>query len=941
MKTDTFFDDIIPISEKDAKNHILIKGARVHNLKNISVAIPRNKLVVVTGVSGSGKSSLTIDTLYAEGQRRYVESLSSYARQFLLRMDKPDVDYIRGISPAIAIEQKVITRTSRSTVGSLTEIYDYMRLLYARIGKTYSPVSGEEVKKNSVTDVVDHIFSLPAGSRILLLIPFSPHRKSNLKHELELLMQKGFTRIKAEDELLQIVEAMADKKKLETVKELHQLFLLIDRLVVKHEDEDMQKRAADSVQTAFYESHGDCYVEWLEHGMKHFSSRFELDGIKFEEPNQHFFNFNSPFGACKTCEGFGTILGIDPDLVVPDKNLSVYDGAIAPWRGDKMSEWSDVLIKHALKFDFPIHRSYKFLTEEEQKILWTGNEYFSGLNAFFKFLEEQSYKIQYRVMLSRYRGRTTCPDCKGSRIRKDAQYVKINGKSISELLLLPVSEVQQFFQNIQLSDYEKKVSKRILIEINIRLQLMLDVGLSYLSMNRLSNTLSGGESQRISLTRSLGSNLTDSLYILDEPSIGLHPRDTTRLVRVLKSLRDLGNTVVVVEHEEEIIRAADYLIDIGPRAGRLGGQVVFQGNPKNMKQENISLTADYLNGNKTIVVPKVRRKSVNFIHLKGAAQHNLKMIDVKIPLRALTVVSGVSGSGKTTLIKKILCPAISKALGEFPEKPGAFEELTGDLHLIQQLELVDQNPIGKSSRSNPVTYIKAYDAIRDLYATQHASRLKGLQPKHFSFNVEGGRCEVCKGEGEIVVEMQFLADIHLTCDECKGKRFKDEILEVTFKEKNISEVLQMTIDESLEFFKDKKDIYERLKPLQDVGLGYVKLGQSSSTLSGGEAQRVKLASYLGKGKVTHPVLFVFDEPTTGLHFHDIKILLEAFNALIEQGHSIVVIEHNIDVIKSADWLIDLGPEGGDAGGYLLYQGVPEGLTEVENSYTGKFLKEKI
>jgi excinuclease ABC subunit A len=934
MSTDTFFDDIVSINKKDARHHILIKGARVHNLKNINVAIPRNKLVVVTGVSGSGKSSLTIDTLYAEGQRRYVESLSSYARQFLMRMDKPDVDYIKGISPAIAIEQKVITRTTRSTVGSLTEIYDYLRLLYARIGKTYSPVSGEEVKKDSVSDVVDYIQGLPEGSKLLIMVPFSPKKKSALKTELELLMQKGFTRLKAEAELIRIDEALQDTTKLTALKDAKELFLLIDRIVVKKDDEDAQKRVADSIQTAFYESNGDCYVERLEHDTKHFTNRFEVDDMKFEEPNEHFFNFNSPFGACKTCEGFGTILGVDPDLVIPDKNLSVYDGAIAPWRSDKMKEWGDKLIKTALKFDFPIHRSYKFLTKEEQELIWGGNEYFNGLNDFFQFIEEQSYKIQYRVMLSRYRGRTTCPDCNGSRIRKDAQYVKINGKSISELMLLPVDEVHEVFKQLQLTDYEQKVSKRILIEINLRLQLMMDVGLSYLSMNRLSNTLSGGESQRISLTRSLGSNLTDSLYILDEPSIGLHPRDTTRLIKVLKTLRDLGNSVVVVEHEEEIIRAADYLIDIGPKAGRLGGRVVFQGNPKNLKQEN-------MNGKKAIHVPKVRRKPVNFIELKGATQHNLKNIDIKIPLRGLTVVSGVSGSGKTTLIKKILCPAISKALGEFPEKPGTFDTLTGDLQLIQQIELVDQNPIGKSSRSNPVTYIKAYDVIRDLYASQHSSKLKGLQPKHFSFNVEGGRCEVCKGDGEIVVEMQFLADVHLVCDECKGQRFKPDILEVTYREKNISQVLEMTIDESLDFFKDKKDIHERLKPLQDVGLGYVKLGQSSSTLSGGEAQRVKLASFLGKGKVSHPVFFVFDEPTTGLHFHDIKILLEAFNALIDQGHTILVIEHNIDVIKSADWLIDLGPEGGDQGGYLLYQGAPEGLLKVENSYTAQFLKEKL
>jgi excinuclease ABC subunit A len=941
MKTDIYLNEFEAL-EADAKNHIIIKGARVHNLKNVNVAIPRNKLVVITGVSGSGKSSLTIDTLYAEGQRRYVESLSSYARQFLTRMDKPDVDYIKGISPAIAIEQKVITRTSRSTVGSLTEIYEYLRLLFARIGKTYSPVSGEEVKKHSVTDVVQYVMLLPNESKVQILIPFKPLNTSTLKQELELLMQKGYSRIKAGKDLFRIDEALTDDKTLDNILNEKEIFLLIDRVVVKQGDEDLEKRIADSVQTAFFESHGDCIIEQIgKKKLHYFNNRFEVDGLKFEEPNQHFFNFNSPFGACKTCEGFGSVLGVDLDLVIPDKNLSVYEGAIAPWRSDKMKEWGDVLIKNALKFDFPIHRSYKFLTEEEQQVLWAGNEHFAGLNDFFAYIEEKSYKIQYRVMLSRYRGRTTCPDCKGSRIRKDSQYVKISGKHISELLLLPISEVYDFFQNIKLTEYDQKVAKRILIEINTRLQLMMDVGLSYLSLNRLSNTLSGGESQRISLTRSLGSNLTDSLYILDEPSIGLHPRDTTRLIKVLKQLRDLGNTVVVVEHEEEIIRAADYLIDIGPKAGRLGGEVVYMGDAKKIDKDTKSLTAQYLTGKEMIVVPSLRRKPVSFIELKGATQHNLKEVSIKVPLKALTVVSGVSGSGKTTLIKKIFYPALQKELGEFGDKPGNFDSISGDLRMVQQVELIDQNPIGKSSRSNPVTYIKAYDAIRDLYAAQHASKLKGLQPKHFSFNVEGGRCETCKGEGTITVEMQFLADIVLTCEECKGKRFKDDILEVNYNERNISEVLDMTIDESLEFFQAKKDIFERLKPLQDVGLGYIKLGQSSSTLSGGEAQRVKLASYLGKGGVSHPVLFIFDEPTTGLHFYDIKILLSAFNALIEKGHTVLVIEHNIDVIKSADWVIDLGPEGGDKGGYLLYQGEPDGLVNIKESYTGQFLQGKV
>ena len=928
------------IITKDPKDYIIIKGARTHNLQNVDVAIPRNKLVVVTGVSGSGKSSITIDTLYAEGQRRYVESLSSYARQFLTRMNKPDVDYIKGICPAIAIEQKVSTRTTRSTVGSLTEIYDYLRLLYARVGKTYSPISGEVVKKHEVSDVVDYILSLPDGSKVLIVVPFKPKSKTTLKAELNILLQKGYTRLSSKGELLRIDELMEDKdaqKKLD----INALDILIDRVIVKADDEELAGRVADSILTSFSESDGDCIVEVNGDDRKAFSNRFELDGMRFEEPTPHFFNFNSPFGACKTCEGFGTIIGIDEDLVVPDKMMSVYEGAIAPWKGEKMGEWLTELVRSAMKFDFPIHRSYKHLTDEEKNLLWTGNQYFGGLNAFFKMLEENAYKIQYRVMQSRYRGRTTCTECKGARLRKDTEYVKINGRSISELLLLPIEEVQQFFAHIELSEHEMKIAKRILIEVQTRLALMMEVGLSYLTLNRLSNTLSGGETQRINLTRTLGSNLTDSLYILDEPSVGLHPRDTARLVSVLQNLRDLGNTVVVVEHEEEIMRAADHIIDLGPRAGRLGGEVVFQGPFEDLPLSGRSLTAAYLTGREQIDVPTTRRKGVNKLKLTGATQHNLKDVSFEIPLNTLTVVTGVSGSGKTTLIKQIFYPALVKAIGGFGDKPGAFEELLGDIASIKQVEMVDQKPIGKSSRSNPVTYIKAYDEIRELYARQPSSKLKGLKPKHFSFNVEGGRCETCKGEGEIIVEMQFLADVHLVCEECNGKRFKEEVLDVTYREKNIFDVLEMSVDEALEFFAKEKDIYTAIKPLDDVGLGYVKLGQSSSTLSGGEAQRVKLASFLGRGKSNDHVLFIFDEPTTGLHFNDIKILLKAFDALMEIGHTIVVIEHNMEVIKSADWIIDLGPDGGDKGGYLLYQGTPEGMVENSESHTAKYLKEKL
>ena len=924
------------VSEKK----IFIKGARVHNLKNVDVELPKNKFIVITGVSGSGKSSLTIDTLYAEGQRRYVESLSSYARQFLTRMDKPDVDYIKGLSPAIAIEQKVSTRTTRSTVGSLTEIYDYLRLLFARVGKTYSPVSGEIVVKHEVKDVIDFIFKLKEGDRVFIF--FEEKAQKNLADTLKLLLQKGFTRVKLKDEVAKIEELLENKEALKA--KLTKIQVLVDRLVVKQEDEDLKTRAADSVQTAFGEGHGECIIEYSTEKntteSKSFSNKFEADGISFEEPNPNFFNFNNPYGACKTCEGFGTVLGIDEDLVFPDKELSVYEGAIAPWRGEKMSEWAEPLIKKGVMFDFPIHRAYKDLSKEEQKLLWTGNEYFNGLTEFFKYLEEKSYKIQYRVMASRYRGKTTCPDCKGSRVRPDAQYVKIGGKNISELLLLSIKDLHAFFGQLKLSASENKIAARILLEINNRLQTMMDVGLGYLSLNRLSNSLSGGETQRINLTRSIGSNLTSSLYILDEPSIGLHQRDTERLIHVLKNLRDLGNTVIIVEHDEDIMRNSDHIVDMGPEAGIFGGEVMYNGTSKELLKSG-TLTAQYLNGKLEIPFSAKRRKPSNWIEVTGATQHNLKNIGVRIPLGALTVVSGVSGSGKTTLIKKILYPALMRQFDGTAEKPGTFKELKGDVKRITAIEMIDQNPLGRSSRSNPVTYVKAYDGIRDLMSKQQLSKIRGYLPKDFSFNVEGGRCETCKGDGEVIVEMQFLADVHLKCETCNGKKFKEEILEVQYKGKNIYEILELSVDEAMEFFIENKDISQKLAPLQNVGLGYVKLGQSSSTLSGGEAQRVKLASFLTRGSAPDPILFIFDEPTTGLHFHDINKLISSFNQLIEAGHSVVVIEHNMDVIKCADWLIDLGPEGGDEGGFLVYQGVPEGILAAKNSYTAKYLEPKL
>ena len=924
---------------------IYIKGARVHNLKNIDVSIPRNKLVVVTGVSGSGKSSLTIDTLFAEGQRRYAESLSAYARQFMARMDKPDVDYIKGLCPAIAIEQKVITRTPRSTVGSMTEIYDYLRLLFARAGKTYSPVSGRIVKKDDVTDVVSTISGLTAGDKVLLLTPFKQHRNRDAKEELNILLQKGFSRLYVPakgttGETLRIEDLLEmDEKALKKKLPAPGTSILVDRLVVKTFDEDDLHRIADSVGTAFYEGEGEMQLEI--NGAKNlpFSNRFELDGLTFEEPVPNLFSFNNPFGACPTCEGFSQVLGIDADLVIPDKRLSIYEGAVAPWKGEKLVWWKDQFIKAAKKFDFPIHKPVIDLSSQQYKTLWEGNEHAHGINDFFAEVERNLYKVQYRVLLSRYRGRTACPDCQGYRLRKEALYVKIgkDKKHIGELCEMPVKDLVQWFDNLELENHERAIAKRILIEIRHRLGTLLDVGLGYLTLARLANSLSGGESQRIQLTRSLGSNLTNSLYILDEPSIGLHSRDTEKLIRVLKELRDLGNTVVVVEHDEMMMREADYIIDMGPLASHLGGEVVAAGNYDTLISDEDSLTGKYLKGELKITPPATVRKWKQSLILEGARQNNLKDLTVEFPLGILCVVSGVSGSGKTTLVKQILYPALQKLKGEPGEKVGLHKAITGDVDSISQIEMVDQNPIGKSSRSNPVTYIKAWDEIRDLYARQPLSKMRGFQPKHFSFNVDGGRCDTCKGEGEQVVEMQFLADVHLTCEVCHGKRFKEEILEVTYREKNVYEVLEMSVDEALEFFKDEKDILQKIKPLSDVGLGYVKLGQSSDTLSGGEAQRVKLASFLGKGRSQGHILFIFDEPTTGLHFHDIRKLLASFNALIDQGHSILVIEHNTDVIRSADWIIDLGPEAGDGGGNLVYAGVPAGLKKVKGSQTAAFI----
>lgn len=928
---------------------IFIKGARVHNLKNIDVSIPRNKLVVVTGVSGSGKSSLTIDTLFAEGQRRYAESLSAYARQFMQRMNKPDVDYIRGLCPAIAIEQKVITRTPRSTVGSMTEIYDYLRLLFARAGKTISPVSGRVVKKDDVGDVVESIQQVKNGSKVLIMVPFKLGRNRDVKEELNIVLQKGFARLYRNGEVIAIEDVLEMKDPDAYFNEVKQkkvlpVYLLVDRLIKKDFDEDDLHRLSDSVETAFYEGEGMMLLKVDEDEPMLFSNRFELDGMRFEEPVPNLFSFNNPYGACPACEGFSQVLGIDHDLVIPDKRLSVFEGAVAPWKGEKLGQWRDNFVRDARKFGFPIHKPVMQLNKEEYKLLWEGNEKVQGINAFFAEVEQNLYKVQYRVLLSRYRGKTLCPECEGYRLRKEALYVKINGKHIGELCTIPVKDLPAFFDSIKWSAFELTIAKRILTEIRNRIQTLLDVGLGYLTLNRLANSLSGGESQRIQLTRSLGSNLTNSLYILDEPSIGLHSRDTERLIGVLKQLRDLGNTVIVVEHDEMMMREADHIIDMGPLASHLGGEVIAEGDYDAIINNPNSLTGQYLSGALRINPPARTRKFNRYIKVNGAMQHNLKNISVSIPLNVICAISGVSGSGKTTLVKQILYPALKRHLEDFSEKPGLFQSLTGSLDDITRVELVDQNPIGKSSRSNPVTYIKAYDSLRELFAMQQMSKMRGFQPKHFSFNVDGGRCDACKGEGEQVVEMQFLADVHLQCEVCKGKRFKDEVLEVTWHEKNIFDMLEMSVDEAIAFLSEKgsgkeaMDVAKRLQPLSDVGLGYVKLGQSSDTLSGGEAQRVKLASFLARGRSHERIFFIFDEPTTGLHFHDIRKLLASFNALVEQGHSILVIEHNTDVLKSADWIIDLGPEAGEFGGEIVFEGTPTDLKKNKKSKTAPYLK---
>ncbi len=919
----------------DIKKNILIQGAKLHNLKDISVAIPRNKLVVVTGLSGSGKSSLAFDTLYAEGQRRYVESLSSYARQFLGRLDKPKVDSIKGIAPAIAIEQKVNSTNPRSTVGTSTEIYDYLKLLYTRIGKTISPISQKEVKKDTTTDVINFIKNFGENEKLLLLAPIFLEEGRTMENKIQALAQQGYSRIKVKDEVIRIDE-------LEGKTFPKNVDLVIDRIITKN-DEDFYNRLADAIEIAFFEGKGELYIEEISSKkVTEFNNRFEADGMVFMEPNVHLFSFNNPYGACPTCEGYGDVIGIDEDLVIPNTSLSIFENAIFPWRGESMSWYRDQLVNNAYKFDFPIHKPWFQLTDQQKQLVWDGNKYFEGLNSFFSFLESKSYKIQNRVMLSRYRGKTKCTTCKGKRLRPEAGYVKINGTAIQELVELPLDKTAIFFKNLELSEFEEKVAKRLLLEINNRLRFLQDVGLGYLTLNRKSNTLSGGESQRINLATSLGSSLVGSMYILDEPSIGLHPKDTERLIVVLKSLRDLGNTVIVVEHDEDIMKAADEIIDIGPEAGTFGGEVVAQGNYAEILKSD-SLTAKYLNGEMEIEVPKKRRTSKNKITISGARQNNLKNIDVTFPLNIFTAVTGVSGSGKSTLVKKILYPALLREIGGYGEKPGQFSEIKGDFGTIKSIEFIDQNPIGRSSRSNPVTYIKAYDDIRNLYASQKLSDIRGYKAKHFSFNVDGGRCETCKGEGEVTIEMQFMADVHLLCDTCNGKRFKKEVLEVTFQGKNIDDILTMTVDDAVTFFGENKQdkISAKLQPLQDVGLGYVQLGQSSSTLSGGEAQRIKLASFLVKGTSKEKTVFIFDEPTTGLHFHDIKKLLASFYALLDRGHTVIVVEHNIDLIKCADHIIDLGPEGGENGGQIVAEGTPEEVAKNKKSFTAEYLKEKL
>ncbi|EOA56522.1 excinuclease ABC subunit A [Bacteroides sp. HPS0048] len=918
-------------------NYISIKGARVNNLKNIDVNIPRNKLVVITGLSGSGKSSLAFDTLYAEGQRRYVESLSSYARQFLGRMSKPECDFIKGIPPAIAIEQKVNSRNPRSTVGTSTEIYEYLRLLYARVGRTYSPISGQEVKKHSPEDIVNCMLSYPEGTRYTVLTQILLREGRTIEQQLEIDLKQGFNRIEVNGEMVRIDEYKPAQN--DTV------YLLVDRMSAAS-TKDAISRLTDSAETAMYEGDGMCMLRfYLPDGttkLHIFSTKFEADGITFEEPNDQMFSFNSPIGACPVCEGFGKVIGIDEHLVVPNRSLSVYDGAVVCWRGEKMGEWKDMVIRGAEKAGLPIFTPYFELTDEQRRMLWEGTKYFEGINAFFRMLEENQYKIQYRVMLARYRGKTLCPTCHGTRLKPEAGYVRLAGRSISELVDLPITELQQFFDTLQLDKHDTEVARRILLEINSRIRFLIDVGLGYLTLNRLSNSLSGGESQRINLATSLGSSLVGSLYILDEPSIGLHSRDTDRLIRVLRELQALGNTVIVVEHDEEIIRAADYIIDIGPNAGRLGGEVVYEGDMKDLKKGSNSHTVRYLLGEEEIPVPAHRRPWNNYIEIKGARENNLKGVDVRFPLNVMTVVTGVSGSGKSTLVRDIFYRALKRELDECSDRPGEFVSIGGDIQNLRNIEFVDQNPIGKSSRSNPVTYIKAYDEIRKLWAEQPLARQMGYTAGFFSFNSEGGRCEECKGDGTITVEMQFMADLVLECESCHGKRFKADTLEVKFHDKNIYDVLEMTVNQAVEFFTEhgQKKIVKKLMPLQDVGLGYIKLGQSSSTLSGGENQRVKLAYYLSQEKAD-PTLFIFDEPTTGLHFHDIRKLLEAFDALIRRGHTIIIIEHNMDMIKCADHIIDLGPEGGDKGGYIVATGTPEEVAACKTSYTGEFLQAKL
>ena len=932
--------------EQSETAYITIKNAKVNNLKGVSLQIPKNKLVVITGLSGSGKSSLAFDTLYAEGQRRYVESLSSYARQFMGRLNKPDVESITGLSPAIAIEQKVSTHNPRSTVGTSTEIYEFLKLLYARIGRTISPISGRQVKKHQVSDVVNHIFQQQPGSIVYILAPITMPEGRSLTDHLGILLQQGFYRVMVKDEIVRIEDFIQAP----TCKDVNKVRLFIDRIKIHENMGDELSRLSDSVQTAFYEGRECCQVVAEVDGQRkttEFFSRFEADGMVFEPPTVNMFAFNNPYGACPTCQGFGNVIGIDPDLVFPNKSLSIYDNAVACWRGDKMSEWKDALIRNAHHFNFPIHKPYFDLTDEQKELLWTGNEYFEGINAFFRMVEENSYKIQYRVMLSRYRGKTTCPECKGTRLKKEAQYVKVGGKSIADLVLMPIEELKAFFDQLVLDEHDQTIASRLLVEINNRLEVLLDVGLGYLTLNRMSNTLSGGESQRINLATSLGSSLVGSTYILDEPSIGLHSRDTDRLIKVLRRLRDVGNTVIVVEHDEKIIRSADHIIDIGPLAGELGGELVCQGNFEDIMACPRSLTGQYLKGELSIPVPQHRRSWNNAIIVRGANQHNLKNIDVSFPLNVMTVVSGVSGSGKSTLVKDILYPALRRHFGDTADKCGSFSTLDGSLSQIQSVEFIDQNPIGRSSRSNPVTYLKAYDEIRQLYADQKLAKLRGVKPAFFSFNMPGGRCENCEGEGVTKIEMQFMADVYLPCEVCHGTRFKEEVLEIKYDGQSISDVLNMSVEQAIDFFNTSSDrnsptvmrIVNRLKPLWDVGLGYLKLGQPSNTLSGGEAQRVKLACFLVKGQVEKPTLFIFDEPTTGLHFHDVNKLLSSFNALINNGHSLIVIEHNMDVIRSADWIIDLGPEGGKQGGHVVFEGTPEDLLKCEKSYTANALRQ--